>query len=69
MARKTYRKGRAMEGMIMEIKKEIWKRGSRIEVEREGIIVGKVRVEGEKWRVVGIYAREGIEKMLEGIEE
>lgn len=28
-----------------------------------------MKVEGEEWRVVGIYAREGIKKVLEEIEE
>lgn len=62
MAKKEHRRGRARGGLIMGIKKEIWERDTKIETEKEGFIVGRVRLGEEGWRVVGIYAREGGER-------
>lgn len=69
MAKRKNRKGRAMEGMIMEIKKEIIERGTRIESTEEGIIVGRMRQGKKKWRIMGVYVGENREKVLEKIKK
>lgn len=39
----------------MGIRRELMEKGSRIEVEREEIVVGRVRIGKRCWRVIGIY--------------
>jgi len=39
-----------------------------MEVKEEGIIVGEVRQGREKWKIVGVYASGGIERMLQKLE-
>ncbi|EZA50916.1 hypothetical protein X777_10743, partial [Ooceraea biroi] len=68
MARRKYRKGRVMGGMLMGIRKELIEEGSRIEKDKEGIMVGRVRQGRESWRIVGVYARENIEGALRNLE-
>lgn len=43
----------------MGIKKELIERGKEIEVGEEGLIVGSLRWEKQKWRVVGVYGGRG----------
>lgn len=54
-AKKKNRKGRAMGGMVMGIKREIVEKGKGIEIRKEGMIVGKVKSGEQSWRVVGVY--------------
>lgn len=54
-AEKKNRKGRAMGGMVMGIKREIVEKGKGIEIRKEGMIVGKVKSGEQSWRVVGNY--------------
>lgn len=46
-AKKKNRKGSAMGGMVMGIKKELWEEGTRLEGGREGLMVGRVRLGDE----------------------
>ncbi|XP_067206638.1 uncharacterized protein [Linepithema humile] len=70
LAKRKCKKGRGIGGMVMGIKKELWEKGSRIEVKREGMIVGRVNTGREKWKVIGVYVEEGgVERTLQGIEE
>lgn len=43
MARREGRKGRAKGGMVMGIRKELTEKGTKIETQEEGIIVGRIR--------------------------
>lgn len=61
------RKGRAMGGMIMGIRREMLEKGTKIETEREGIIIGRVKQEEERWRVVGVYVNKNMEESLQGL--
>lgn len=56
----------------MGIKKIIMEKGTKIEREEEGhslMIVGRVRQGKERWRIVGIYVSEGIERALQVLEK
>ncbi|XP_067208444.1 golgin subfamily A member 6-like protein 25 [Linepithema humile] len=69
VAEKKNKKGRAMGGMIMEIKKEMMEKGKKIETEREGLIIGRIRKRKQKWRVVGVYVNGNMEEMLQSMEQ
>lgn len=53
--KKRNKKGRAMGEMMIGIKKEVMEEGEKIETKTEGLMVGKVKREDERWRIVGIY--------------
>lgn len=67
-AEKKNRIGRAMGGMVMGIKREIVEKGKRIETGKEGMIVGRVKVGEQSWRVVGVYVNGNMEETLRGVE-
>lgn len=48
LAGKKNKKGRAMKGMIMGIKREILEKGEKIEMEKEEKIVGRIRKSEQK---------------------
>ena len=52
----------------MGIRKEIAEKGGRIETGKEGVMMGRINKEGDRWRIIGVYAGEGIEKAIEEIE-
>lgn len=56
-ATRKKKKGKAMGRMIMGIKKELMEKETNIESVKEGIMMGKVRIGKEKWRVIRVYAR------------
>ncbi|KYN04961.1 hypothetical protein ALC62_04156 [Cyphomyrmex costatus] len=62
------RRGRAKGGIITGIRKEIEENKEELE-SREGIQERKIILNGEKWRVVTIYNREGRKKGLEDMQE
>lgn len=68
-AKRKSKKGRATGGMLMGIRKELLEEGSEIENEREGMIVGMIRIAKERWRIIGVYVGEGIERALQGMEK
>lgn len=47
IAKRRSRKGRAIGGMVMGIRKEVMEKGQEIKSEREGMIEGRVRVGGK----------------------
>lgn len=53
----------------MGIRKQIMEEGSKIETDREGIIASVVKVGKERWRVVGVYVNEGMERTLQYFEQ
>ena len=53
----------------MGIRREIAEKGRRIETEKEGLMVGRINKGGDRWRIIGVYAREGTEKIIEGLEQ
>lgn len=64
IARRESRRGRALGGMLMGIRKQIMEKGSRIETEKEGIIAGVVKIGKERWIVVGVHVNRGMERTL-----
>lgn len=56
-AKKKNKKRRALEGMIMGIRRGMVEKGMRIESDGEGVMVGKLREKKERWRIVGVYVR------------
>lgn len=58
------KKGRAIESMIMEIRKNLEKADEE-EKEVEGIMIGRIRCGKNSGRIVGVYVNGGIEKNLE----
>lgn len=70
MVKKRNKKGRTMGGRLMRIQKYLWEIGTKIKKEREEMLVGKVRLGKEKWRIVGIYTgKERIEETLNEMEQ
>lgn len=69
MQRRRNRKGRAMGGIILGIRKDIALEIKQAEWKEEGIVTGKVVVGKEKWRIVGVYVREDREKKLEELRK
>lgn len=56
--------------MLMGVKKEIEVRGSRKkEVEEDGIMMRRVRIEGKEWRIVGVYVNGDIERKLNKLKK
>lgn len=54
----------------MRIKREIIEKGMKVETEREGLMVGRVKIGEERWRLVGVYVRkEEMGGMLQELEK
>lgn len=68
-AEKRNRKGRAMGGMVMEVREEAMEKGENIEVGEEGIITGRIKIGKDKWRIVGVYVNADMEGKLQSIAE
>jgi len=68
MAKRRNRKGRAIGGILLGVKKNLTMVGVEEEGE-EGRIVCKIKMEEEMWRIVGLYVNGDMEKKLEGIME
>jgi len=67
-ARRESKKGRAKGGMLLGIRKECIEKGRGIEMEEEGIMVGRVKMGEQRWRIVGVYASENIRETLKKLE-
>lgn len=63
------RKGRAMGGLVIGIKWKLVEKGEEIKVNSEGIIIKKVKVEKEKWRIIGVYINRDIEGKLQRVRD
>lgn len=64
------RKGRAMAGMTIGIRKEIMEKGTKIESVKEGIMTGRMRNEKKKWRIIWVYAEKNrLEEKLQTLEK
>jgi len=53
----------------MGIRKKLWDRGEEIKTEEEGLIEGSVRIGEEKWRIIGVYVKDNIEKYRGRLEK
>lgn len=53
----------------MGIRKEMAEKGLKIETDREGFMIGRIKMDGERWRIVEVYIREGMEKALKEMEQ
>jgi len=53
----------------MDIKKELRDRGEELKTEEEGLIEGSVRIGEEKWRIIGVYVKDNIEKYRGRLEK
>lgn len=46
----------------MGIRKELIEEGRKIEMDREGLVMGRVKWGGGKrWRIIGVYARKEVD--------
>lgn len=62
------KKGRALGGIVMGIRRELIEEEMKIETSRERQVVGRVKW-GERWRIIGVYMRkEELERMLGKLE-
>jgi len=66
-AERKYKKGRARGGMIMGVKKELREGKEAFQTDMKRIIVGNVRKDGQRWRIIGVYARQGVGEVLQGV--
>ncbi|KYN06857.1 hypothetical protein ALC62_02241 [Cyphomyrmex costatus] len=68
LARREKKKGRAMGGIIMGVRKEIEERnGSEEDV--EGIQQREVTIDKERWRIITVYNREGSKDELDRLRK
>ncbi|KYN22005.1 hypothetical protein ALC57_05605 [Trachymyrmex cornetzi] len=67
-ARRRNKKGRAMGGMIMRIKRELYV-GERERKEVEGMMTGVMKTGESRVRVVGVYINMDLQSKLEGMVE
>jgi len=54
-ATRKSKRGRAMGDMVMGIRRELLEKGREIMTENEGMIVGRVKLGKQRWRIVGVY--------------
>lgn len=47
----------------------LWGKGTEIISESEGIIIERIGQGREKWNIIGVYVRESLERVLEGLEK
>lgn len=58
-----------MEGIMMGIRRELIDEGLNIETDREGLVIGRVKWGGERWRIIGVYTKkEEMKKTLGELE-
>ncbi|CAG5079355.1 Protein of unknown function [Cotesia congregata] len=65
-ATREKKRGRAREGMIMEIRKEI--DNDEMARKKEGIIGMQLRIDGNIWNVLTVYNRKGDKALLEELD-
>jgi len=63
------KKGKAIGGMVMGIRKELMEKNRRIVTEKEGMIVGSAKIGKQRWRIVEMNIKGNMEEMLQGLEE
>jgi len=66
-ATRKNKKGRTMGDMV--IKKELFEKEKKIMTENEEMIVGNVKLGKQRWRIVGVYINDNMERMLQRLEE
>lgn len=55
--------------MIMRIRREVMKKGLKIESVKERLMTERVRIEKEKWRIIDVYVeRSRLEEKLQTLE-
>lgn len=69
LAKRRGRKGRAVGGMAMGIRKELMEKGQEIKSGREVLMEGRVRVGRKRWRIIGVYVQGNMEEVLKDMEE
>jgi len=62
------KRGRAKGGIIMGVREELVEGKISFEEGAEGAMMSEISVGKERWRIVGVYVNEGIEKMRRKIE-
>nr|XP_034194798.1 uncharacterized protein LOC117611018 [Osmia lignaria] len=69
LAKRKNKKGRAMGGMIMGVKKGILGKegGIRVEEEKEGIIMAECKGGKLNWRIVGVYVNGDMEAKIKDL--
>lgn len=66
-ARRQNRKGRAIGGLMLGIRKEIETEDLNQGEEKEGIMGKVMKLGEEKWRLIGVYVREdGVSEEMDG---
>ncbi|KAL6419185.1 hypothetical protein ACFW04_014058 [Cataglyphis niger] len=68
LAERKNKKGRAMEGMLLGIRKGLGVEEVKAK-ETESLMEVALEVEGRKWSVIGVYVRGDIERKLEKLNE
>lgn len=68
---REYKKERARRGIVVGVKEEI-RKGKKKEGVRwigEGMVEIRMGIEGEEWKVAGVYAWRNLETQLKKLEE
>lgn len=68
-AKKEHKKGRAIGGLVMGVRKElVEEKKEKKENQEEGMIVGEMKVIGEKWAIIGLYVNGNMERKMKRSE-
>ena len=67
-AKTESKKGRAIRGMMMGVRKGLGMEEG-VSREKEGLMVRKVRIGGEWWRIIGVYVNKDLQRKLEELKE
>lgn len=64
-----HKKGRAIGGLVMGVRKElVEEKKEKKENQEEGMIVGEMKVIGEKWAIIGLYVNGNMERKMKRSE-
>ena len=69
MARRRNKKGRARGGMMIGVRSKIEIGKVTVEERGEGVMAVEIVLEGERWRIVGVYVNGDMESKIERIRD
>jgi len=65
---KECKRGKAKGGMLMGIRKELIDKEKDIQGEGKGIIIGSIRNDEQRWRIIRIHVRQNLKEVLQKVE-
>lgn len=66
---KKRKRRRAVDGILMDIRRDLIEERIEINVEDKGVVVGEIRRGSEKWKIIGVYMSKGVEVISNSLEK